>query len=102
MEMIGQESCPLPEDPALAATAAALNAAGQWAEIVDKDWRWLYMTSDVRLSFAGLLERAAIARGAHYFGPEAVETRLAWRRSLFTLDVQRGYFSHLGAPGDRQ
>lgn len=95
--MIGQEDCPLPEDPALAAAATALEEAGQWAEIVDTDWRWLYMTSDMRLSYAGLLERAAIARGAHYFGPEAVETRLAWRGGLFTLEVQRGTFSSGGA-----
>lgn len=95
--MIGQESCPLPEDPALAAMATALSGAGQWAEIVDADWRWLYMTSDVRLSYAGLLERGAIARGAHYFGPEAVETRLAWRGGLFTMEVQRGLFSRVGA-----
>ena len=76
MQTVGQETCPLPDDPSLAAIAVALNDAGQWADIVDRQWRSVYMTDDARLSYGGLLERASVALGAHYFGPEAVDTRL--------------------------
>jgi len=31
------ETCPLPGDPVLAAVAKALNCAGYWAEIIDRD-----------------------------------------------------------------
>lgn len=57
MDLAGQETCPLPEDPALASMATALNEAGQWAEIVDANWRWAYSTDDIRFSLGGLVER---------------------------------------------
>ncbi len=80
--MDDQEPYPLPEDPALASVAAALRDAGQWGEIVDRDWRWVYMTDDLRLSCGALLERVAVPLGAHYFGPEAVSARLKWPSSM--------------------
>jgi hypothetical protein len=46
----GQETCPLPGDPTLASVAVALRDAGQWAEIVDGDWRCVYMTEDLSRS----------------------------------------------------
>lgn len=54
--MNGQEPCPLPDDPTLAAAAAAMSESGQWGEIIDRDWRWVYITDDLRLSYGGLLE----------------------------------------------
>jgi hypothetical protein len=47
-------SLPLPEDPALANMAAALRDAGHWADIVDRQWRRVYVTDELRLSFGGL------------------------------------------------
>ena len=74
----GQQTCPLPDDPTLASLAVALRDAGQWAEIVDRDWRCVYMTDDLRLSYGGLAEPVRFALGEHYFGPRAVNARLQW------------------------
>ena len=79
MSTVGQQTCPLPADPVLRAMAIAMRDAGQWGEIVDRDWRWAYMTDDLRLSYGGLLGLADVALGEHYVGPAAVETRLGWR-----------------------
>lgn len=51
--MDGREACPLPDDPALAEVAASLNDTGYWATIVDRDWRNVYMTDALRLSYGG-------------------------------------------------
>ncbi len=67
MELVGQETCPLTEDPALAALAA-LNAARAWATIVDRHWRLVYMSDDPRLSFGGLLELMPLPLGAFLAG----------------------------------
>ena len=63
--MEGQETRPLPDDPTLAAMARALNDAGYWADIVDRNWRSLYATDAQRLSYGGLLELARFPLGAH-------------------------------------
>jgi len=76
--MSSQETCPLPDDPVLASVAVALRDAGHWAEIVDGDWRCVYMTDDLRLSYGGLAEPVSFALGEHYFGPRAVNARLRW------------------------
>ena len=93
---VGQQTCQLPADPVLQAMAIALRDAGQWGEIVDREWRWTYMTDDLRLSYGGLLELADVALGEHYFGPEAVAARLTWRTGANTVDTARGLFAQLG------
>lgn len=106
--MEGQETCPLPEDPALAAMAVALNDAGHWANLVDRQWRWVYMTDDIRLTFGGLLELVPFPLGAHFFGPEAVSARLGWRSGQTTLELARETFVAMGpwilaeTPGGRE
>src|SRR5438046_2690046 len=45
-----QDTCPLPQDPTLAATAVAMRDAGHWGEIYDRDWRIVYMTDELRAS----------------------------------------------------
>ncbi len=74
----GQETCPLPDDPVLAATAAALNEAGQWADIFDADGRFVYMTDEVRLIFGGGVELAPVPLGLFVWGPEATRVRMEW------------------------
>ena len=93
---VGQQTCPLPADPVLHAMAVAMRDAGQWGEIVDRDWRWTYMTDDLRLSYGGLLELADVVLGAHYFGPEAVAARLTWRTGQNTVDMARIAFAQMG------
>jgi hypothetical protein len=60
---MGEERCALPEDPTLAAVASALNDAGYWAIIVDRQWRNLYMTDAQRLSEGGMVELASFPLG---------------------------------------
>lgn len=86
------ESCPLPEDPMLAEMASALRAAGYWGWIVDPDWRLVYMSEDLRLSFGGSVEMVPVPLGEHLFGAVSVGLRLtggfgpnspeAWRQIL--------------------
>src|SRR4029077_11718212 len=94
--MQGQGSLPLPEDPTLAAMAAALRDAGHWADVVDRDWRLVYSTDDNRRIVGGLTDLAPVALGEHYFGPEAVDIRLQWRSGPNTLDQVREMFALLG------
>jgi hypothetical protein len=54
------EPCPLPEDPALADVAKALDTAGAWGFVIDSGWRMVYMTDDIRLSNGGLSERVPV------------------------------------------
>src|SRR5215510_14676643 len=95
MIQVHQTTLPLPEDPTLSATAAALRDTGQWADIVDRQWRWVYSTDDQRRIYGGLLELAAVALGSHYFGPEAMRVRLGWRSGPNTPELTRELFSAL-------
>lgn len=94
--MEGQETCPLPEDPTLAAIARALNDAGYWAIIVDRGSRNLYMTDAQRLSEGGLLELTPFPVGVHVNSPESLSALLAGRGRLNTLEVMRQRFEVLG------
>jgi class 3 adenylate cyclase len=89
-------SLSLPENPALAAMAAALRDAGHWADVVDRDWRLVYSTDDQRRIYGGLTDLAPVALGEHYFGPEAVSMRLRWRSGPNTIDQVREMFGLLG------
>jgi class 3 adenylate cyclase len=94
--MDSQGTLPLPEDPALATMAAALRDAGHWAEIVDRDWRLVYSTEDLRRIYGGLVDLAPVALGAHYFGSEAMGVRLRWRNGPNTLELVREVFAAFG------
>ena len=77
--MEGQETCPLPEDPALAEAASALNLGRAWAHVVDRDWRWVYMTDDVRLSQGRPPRMTDVPLGLHYLGPQTAESEMYQR-----------------------
>src|SRR5262245_42973812 len=89
-------SLPLPDDPALASVAVALQEAGHWADVVDWDWRLVYSTDDMLRIVGGLTALAPVAIGEHYFGPAAVDTRLKWRSGPNTIEQIRGLFTALG------
>jgi class 3 adenylate cyclase len=46
------ESCPLPEDPVLAEVATVMRDSGEWAWVVDREWRLVYVTDEQRLSLS--------------------------------------------------
>jgi len=91
-----QETCPLPEDPTLAAAAVALNQSGQWVEVVDAQWRWVYSTDAVRLSSGFGLELVPFPLGMHYFGPAALEALLGWRTGRVALGMRREMLAAIG------
>src|SRR3954471_17329091 len=108
MELVGQEPCPLPGDPVLAATAVALNDAGYWAEIVDRGWRGAYLTDDARRIYGGRVGLAPYPIGAHIYRPEHLSTVMGWHGGLFPLEIVRGVFAAQGpwtltdTPGGRE
>lgn len=108
MPLIGQEPCPLPEHPVLAAAAMALNDGGYWAEIVDREWRGAYMTEDTRRMYGGRFELAPYPLGMHSYGPERVSAGMDWRGGQFPLEIFRSGFAMQGpviladTPGGRE
>ncbi len=86
--MTDQQSHALPEDPALAEVAASLQGAGHWGWVVDPQWRILFVTDELRLTFGGNVELADWPVGVHMFSPEflaatrAVPLRDHERRAL--------------------
>ena len=108
MDVTGQQQCPLPDDPTLAEAAVALRDAGYWAEIVDCDWRLVYMTDDLRLALGFMVELVPLPIGAHYFGADALSARLLWRSGPVALTGMRSQLAQLGpwvladTPGGRE
>lgn len=96
MSLVGPEPCPLPEHPGLAEVARALNDAGAWGLVLDREWRLVYMTDDMRLSHGALRELVPLPVGDHYFGPAAIEVMLAWSGGVFSL---KSYGAMLRAVG---
>jgi class 3 adenylate cyclase len=92
----GQESYPLPDEPALADVARALRDTGQWGWVVDHEWRWAYVTDELRLTFGAYEELASFAIGAHCFGPESMRASKRWRFGSNTTELQRVTFAGLG------
>ncbi|MGZ5958629.1 MAG: hypothetical protein ACXWLI_09480 [Myxococcaceae bacterium] len=76
--------------------AAALRDAGHWADVVDRQWCTVYSTDEQRRIYGGLTELAPVALGTHFFGAEAVRTRLGWRSGPNTPDLVRELFLALG------
>jgi class 3 adenylate cyclase len=97
VRIAAEAASPLPEDPVLAATASALNDAGYWAEIVDREWRTAYLTDDARRIYGGRVELAPYTLGVHLYGPERVTEAMEWRGGQFPLDILRKGLSTAGA-----
>jgi len=91
-----QDTCPLPQDPTLAATAVAMRDAGHWGEIYDRDWRIVYMTDELRASSGLGLELVPVPLGERVFGREALETRLRWATAPIQLQAARDLLSAVG------
>jgi class 3 adenylate cyclase len=65
------ESLPLPDHPVLAAWASALNEAGYWANLLDADWRYVYDTDEMLLSYRDMGVATPPPIGAHFLSREA-------------------------------
>ncbi len=77
-------------------TAAALNAAGYWAELVDREWRHAFTTDELRLSWGQPFGLVTVPLGAFYFGSEATQARLSGRWGPNTVEDQRAQFTVFG------
>jgi hypothetical protein len=64
------ESLPLPEHPLLAAWASALNDAGFWAEVLDAEWRYVFETDELLLSYRDMGAPTTPPIGSHFFSAE--------------------------------
>lgn len=96
MDLVGQETCPLPEDRALADAAVALRDTGHWGWVVDHAWRLVYMTDEVSLTGGGGVALAPMPIGVHLFGPESVRIGLQWRMGANTVDRIRASLAGVG------
>ena len=74
------ESLPLPEHPLLAAWASALNDAGYWAYVLDAEWRYVFETDELRLSYRDMGATTALPIGSHFFSAE--DRQFIARRSV--------------------
>jgi class 3 adenylate cyclase len=76
--------------------AAALNAAGYWAELVDDQWRHAFTTDELRLSWGQPVGLSTVPLSAFYFGPQGAQARLAGRWGPNTLEDQLVQFAAIG------
>jgi class 3 adenylate cyclase len=89
-------TCPLPEHPGLAEVAAALNASRTWGLVLDREWRLVYMTDDIRLSNGENRELVPVPLGGFYLGPEVLDVMLGWTGRVWSIDAFRACMRALG------
>jgi class 3 adenylate cyclase len=91
---VGLGALPLPDDPALAAWASALDATGHSAYLLDEAWRVVFATGEMRLETAAVTTWPV---GCHLFSAEAVQAQdAALGVSPLVRNHQRARFLQLG------
>jgi class 3 adenylate cyclase len=102
-------SLPLPDDPVLAAWASALNDAGYWAYILDADWRFVFATDDLLVTFRDMGGSWDVPIGSHFYSAEATQFRGARFGGPFGVpERRRAAFLHAAryvlasTPGGRE
>ena len=103
------KSLPLPDDPALAAWASALNEAGYWADVFDARWRYAFVTDELRESYGDLGATTVVPIGSHFFSAECMQFATAQVGGTWTMrEVRRAWFLAMGryvlasTPGGRE
>ena len=103
------ESLPLPEHPLLRAWASALNDGGYWANMWDAEWRNVFYTDELLLSYRDMGAQTTPPMGSHFFSAEARQfieetapgSWASWEaRRAYFLDV--GRYVLAGTPGGRE
>ena len=95
----------LPDHPILAAWASALNETGNWAQIVDANWRYVFVTDELSVTRQAL-GLPAVPIGAHLLSAEGVQAELGG--SWPSPEVRRAWFLTAGryvlasTPGGRE
>ena len=87
---------PLPDDPLLAEVASVVRDAGDWAWVVDRDWRVRYVTDEQRIGFNAGVGLAPFPIGVHMFGPEMLATSADWKSGPNRPELWERLLVHLG------
>ena len=102
-------SLPLPDNPVLAAWASALNHAGHWAHILDAEWRFVFATDELLLTYRDMGASTFVPIGSHFYSAEAVQFRGArYGGAGFAPERRRAAFLNTGryvltsTPGGRE
>ena len=104
----GGDSYPLPVDSDLAEVARAVRDSGQWAWVVDSQWRCVYATDELRRSNGADEQLAPVALGEHMFGPAPIRAAERWPTGTNSAELYRGFFRGVGGmviadtPGGRE
>lgn len=96
MRIEANEPCPYPADPLLARHARAMNDIGEWAWIVDRDWRVVYMSDEQRLSNGAGAGMVPVIIGAHIFSREVIDLAAEYRMGPKQFYVWREFFQAVG------
>ena len=103
------ESLPLPEHPLLRAWASVLNDAGYWANVLDAEWRYVFVTDELLLSYRDMGAATTPPIGSHFFSPETRQFIAATLGGAWASpEVGRAWFLDAGryvladTPGGRE
>jgi class 3 adenylate cyclase len=84
-----------------------MNDAGQWSDVFDADWRYVYATDEMRSSFGDTGAVTFLPIGSHLFSAEFTQFRVAVARQVLP-EFRRAHFLELGpyvlasTPGGRE
>ena len=96
-EVERSQPCPLPEQPLLCEAASALGGAGHFVWMVDRDWRVVFMSEELRLAWASRNGKyAAVSLGHHLFSSDSMALRDEFRYGPTTVDLWRDFFGQVG------
>src|SRR5262245_46968088 len=91
------ELLPLPEHPLLKTWASVLNDAGNWANVLDAEWRYVFVTDELRRSYRDMGAATMPLIGAHFL---SAEVRRFIRETLggawASPEVGRAWFLDVG------
>lgn len=74
-----------------------MESTGQWAWVLDDGWNLAYVTTAVRMTYAGINGRlASFAVGRHFFGSEQIALSPSWRFGPNSVERMAVIFRHVG------
>jgi class 3 adenylate cyclase len=86
----------LPDDPELAQAAVAMRDTGHWGFLFDDQWRYLYVTDDMRRMLGGGNELAQWSVGHVVGSPEYVRDAQTWITGFDTIEQMRSQVAVTG------
>jgi class 3 adenylate cyclase len=91
------ETLPLPDAPALASWASAVNDAGHWAYLLDASWRYAFVTDELRSDFGDTGAVTVVPLGSHFLSAKSFRFRAGTMGGPFVdREGRRAYFTRVG------